>query len=361
MAGTLVLLGGSGGAGRALAPLLLRETDARLLIAGRTPARAKTVAEGLGRPDRVAWAQADATRPGEVRALLAPGDMLLDLTTAGHMAPALASAALDAGADFLDIHYQLAAAQALAQLDARFRAAGRLLLTQAGCHPGLPAVMVRAAALRLPGMDRARLAMALRFRVESPATALELVEEMGSAKGLLYADGAWREPRGGGPLRMDLGPRFGPRTCYAMTLPELLALPEALGLRELGLRVAGFNPLADVLALPLILLCARLGLERAKPLLARLFTFCVNALPQRPTAISFVLEGRCGEGPKAQGTRLLIDADSPYGLTAWPVVSCLRQHLREPLAPGLRYLGHVAEPARLLEDIRRMGANVVWS
>ena len=44
---TTLILGGYGGAGKALAELLLKETKLRLLIGGRNPAKAKAFANEL--------------------------------------------------------------------------------------------------------------------------------------------------------------------------------------------------------------------------------------------------------------------------------------------------------------------------
>jgi saccharopine dehydrogenase (NAD+, L-lysine-forming) len=360
MDATLVLLGGYGGAGRALALPLLQETGARLVIAGRDVRKAEAFAQCLDvkHPGRVRWAGADASHPAQAAALLAPGDVLLDLTTAWEQAPALALAALDAGADFLDIHYQRASARALAPLDAPFRRAGRTLITQAGCHPGLPSAMLRAAAERLDRIHAARLGMALRFRVESLATALELVDEIGEGEGLTYRAGNWSEDAS--MLTLDLGPRFGKKTCYPMTMEELLGMPAQLGLQELSLRVAGFNPVADSLVLPLILLGARLRARRARLALARLLAWSVNAFTRGENAIAFSIDAEGERGGRPAKERLVVDAHDPYGLTAWPVAACLRQHLAQRFAPGLAYMGHAVEPAALLDDVARLGACVRW-
>lgn len=362
----LVLLGGYGGVGRTLAPVLLRETEARLVIAGRDQTRAEAFARELhaDHPGRVRSAQADALLPRSIAALLSPGDVLADLTTAWRQAPELALTALASGADFLDIHYQQASAQALAPLHETFRKAGRTLITQSGCHPGLPAAMVRAAAQRLGGLDRARLGMALRFRVESPALALELVEELAEGIGLIHEGGTWFAPKRGGLLELDLGPLFGVRPCYPMTMEELLALPQALGLRELSLRVAGFDPVTDYAVLPAIVLLGRLcslrGRRGLARLLARVLARSINTFGRGKAAIAFCLEGEAFCNGGARRIRLVVDSDSPYGLTAWPVASCLRQHLARPLGPGLVHQGAAVDAEALLADCARLGARVQW-
>lgn len=356
---TLVLLGGYGGAGRALAPLLLRCTDARLVIAGRNLEKAQVLARELGDHERVRAARADALAPESLRPLLAPGDMLLDLTTAGESTAELARLALARGADFLDIHFQRRTALALAQLDEDFRRAGRLLLTQAGCHPGLPAALVRAAAADLDPCREARVAMALDCRVETQATAMELVEEIAAATGVLFRDGSWREAGPRDMPRLDFGPGLGRRVCYPMLMEELLPLPARLGLDVCGGYAAGFNPLADRVVIPLALLWGRTGPRAALPALARLFAWSVNVLASSRPAICFLLDAKGRRNGAPARLRIRVESDDPYGLTAQPVALALRQrqegHLRET---GLRHLGSVLDPEQLLKHLEATGAHV---
>jgi len=359
----LVLLGGYGGAGRDIAALLLRETDACLVIAGRDLAKAEAFAEQLaaGSPGRVNAAQADADRPESLGPLLRDACLLLDLTPGAKRAHGLALAALRAGADYMDIHFQQTALEGLAPLSRDYEAAGRLLLTQAGSHPGLPAVLVRAASARLDACRSALVGMGLAMRVETQATALELVEEIMFAEGALCEDGVWRTARGSDIRVFDLGPRFGRRACYPMRMPELEALPGLIGLRETGAFVAGFNPVVDCALIPLLLACGRLGLRSATPLLARLFTWGVNTFSRGEPHMALCVDAQGERQGGPASARLLVEHPSPYLLTAAAVVAYLRQYLDGGLTGnGLRFMGHAAEPERILADMARMGVRVAW-
>ncbi|GAB6125286.1 saccharopine dehydrogenase NADP-binding domain-containing protein [Humidesulfovibrio idahonensis] len=361
---TFVLLGGYGGAGQELSRLLLRETDAELVLAGRDTAKAARLAAALNgeRPGRARAARADARDPASLAAVLRGSALLIDLTPGGGHVGGLARAALDAGADYLDIHFQLGALEQLLPLAQDFERAGRLLLTQAGCHPGLPAALVRAAAPFFDEYRSALVGMGLSMRVENETTALELVDELMTAEGTIFADGAWRKAGNRDMRALDLGPRFGVRQCFPMRMAELESLPGALGLRECGVLVAGFNPVADWFVLPLILLCGRLGLIRMRPLLARLFTWSINTFSKDAPGMSFALAATGARQGAPASLRLVVDHPSPYALTAIPVAACLRQYLAGGLcAPGLRFMGQVADPRRLLDDMARMGVRVDWS
>lgn len=360
---TIVLLGGYGAAGRELAPLLLRETEARLVLVGRSQDKAEALAGALDRehPGRVRAAQCDATAPESLAGALRGAALLVDLSPGGDHVGGLARAALKAGADFLDIHFQQGVLEQLLPLAEDFDSAGRLLLTLAGSHPGLPAALVRAATPHFDECHSALVGMGLSIRVENETTALELVDGLMTARGALYEDGAWREARNSDVRNLDLGPRFGVQPCYPMRMAELEALPRQFGLRRAGVYVAGFNPVVDWALLPLIILCGRVGLRGMRPLLARLFTWGVNAFARDAPGMSLCLEASGVRQGRPLRLRLQLDHPSPYALTAIPVAACLRQWQDGSLAArGLRFMGQAVDPLRLLEDMARLGVSVGW-
>lgn len=361
---TFLLIGAYGAAGREMASLLLRATSADLVLAGRSLAKAQALAAelGLAHPGRVRAAQADAGRPDSLSNALHGVDLLLDLTSAPDLAAQLARTALHVGADFLDIHFQGKVFRQLAPLGQDFENAGRLLLTQCGCHPGLPAALIRVAARRFDKLERASVGMGMHLRVENETTALELVDAMTEEDAsLVYGQGAWRTPAGSGQRAFDLGPRFGWRPCYPMFLEELRALPHMFGIDELGLYAAGFNPVVDYCLLPLIMLCGKFRLRWTRPVLARLFTWGVNAFARQRPGMSFLLEAQGQRQGQAATLRLLVDSDSPYALTALPVVACLRQYLAQGLPrSGLWCMGQAVDPDLLLDDMAALGATITW-
>ena len=266
---------------------------------------------------------------------------------------------MEAEADYLDIHFQAETLDLLSPLARDFEARGCLLITQAGSHPGLPAALVRTAAQQFDQYHSALVGMGLRMRVENATTALELVDELMTAKGTLFADGAWREAVNNDMRTLDLGPRFGLRMCYPMRMVELETLPEALGLRETGVWVAGFNPVVDCLLIPLMLLCGKFGLRSARSLLARLFTWGVNEFTVGEPGMSISMEAAGLRLGQPASCRIVLDHPSPYRLTAIPVAACLLQYLDGELAgPGLHLMGQAVNPQRLLADMARMGISV---
>ncbi len=357
----ILLLGGAGRAGRAAAELLLRHSEAEVVIAGRDPARAAAAADALERacPTRRASAVAvDATDGPGLRRALEGATLLFDCGPTATFGETLVRACLDAGVDGLDIHpgRSLAVLRALAPEVER---AGRCFVTQAGLHPGLPATLMRHAAALAGGCRT--VAGGMLFNVGSvpgPDAVVELIEILGDYRSLVWVDGAWRKPPWSLTRRVDFGPGLGPRTCYPMWSDELEGLPESLGLDEAGFYVAGFNWLADGVVTPLALALGsiRRGLG-ARPL-ARLLTFSVRHCARPPFAIVMVAEATARDG---RTSRVVVrsDDDDGYRLTAAPAVACALQLLDGSIVrPGVHIMGQRVEPLRLAEDLVRMGIGV---
>lgn len=364
MRSTILLLGGTGRAGRVAARLLLEQTDARVVIGGRSRENATALAAALdrefpgGRVDAVA---VDATDESSLRAALEGARLLFDCGPTALFTWKIPRACIATHVDCLDIHpgRSLAVLRPLAHEVAR---AGRCFVTQAGLHPGLPATLIRHATSLLTRCDSVAAGMLFNIgSVASPDSAVELIEEIGAYRSLVWRDGAWRKPSWSHNHRLDFGPGFGPRTCYPMWSDELEGLPERLGLRSAGFYVAGFNWFADWVVTPLarMLGSIRRGLG-ARPL-ARMMVFSVRRFARPPFAIVFCVEAQGESDGVPRSARVVVrsDDDDGYRLTAVPAVACAKQLLDGSVArPGVHLMGHLVDPARLVGDLRRMGIGV---
>ena len=156
---TIVILGGSGGVGRALAPLLLRETASHLVLAGRTARTLDSAAADLGDAcrGRVSVAYADAADRGSLRGAFAGADIVVVASSTSRHVTAVAQAALESGSDYLDVQYSRRKLVALRVLEATIRTAGRCFITDGGFHPGVPAALVRYVAPRFDHLRRVEI------------------------------------------------------------------------------------------------------------------------------------------------------------------------------------------------------------
>jgi len=360
------VLGGYGATGRALVSLLLRETQAHLVVAGRNAARARDMASELNAragTDRVAGVGADAADPASLRNALAGAHLVVVATSSAAHAGTVARTALEMGLDYLDLQYSPRKLPVLRALADEIEAAGRCFITDAGFHPGLPAVLVRGAAARFDWLERAIVASVINPRGGIPYTESvnELVESFRTYRALVYRDGAWQQLRSWNPYRrIRFGAGFGVRACVPLPLEEMLAIPQMFrGLRETGFYIAGFNWFADWIVSPVVMAGVWLFPRRAVRPMGRLLCLATRVASSPPHGVVLqvraegLLDGRPGSA------EMVLFHEDGYVFTAAPVVGCLLQMMDGTARrPGLHLMGHVVDPARLMTDLRRMGVRI---
>src|SRR3989344_428366 len=138
---TVLILGGYGGVGSIIARLLLQETDSRVIIAGRNVGKAEEYARSFANefPNRASARQVNADDIKSVESALINVDLVLVATASPLVAPEIARSTLQAGSDFLDIFVHQENYAPLKSMNEDIKRAGRVFITQAGFHPGLPA------------------------------------------------------------------------------------------------------------------------------------------------------------------------------------------------------------------------------
>jgi saccharopine dehydrogenase-like NADP-dependent oxidoreductase len=139
---TLLILGGYGATGRPLTKHLLKQTDYSIIVAGRNLEKAQAFIDSLHDP-RVTARRVDAADAASVRAALHGVDFLLVAAPTTHQTEMVLCAALEAGVDYLDVHYSDAKLDALHLHEKKIIQKGLCFVTEAGYHPGLPSAMIR--------------------------------------------------------------------------------------------------------------------------------------------------------------------------------------------------------------------------
>ncbi|HOI69824.1 MAG TPA: saccharopine dehydrogenase NADP-binding domain-containing protein [Methanothrix sp.] len=359
----ILVLGGYGGAGSAISRLILKMTPADLIVAGRREDRARGLAEALNREfsgDRATYTQADASDPPSLREAFRGADLVIDAATTVPFVEMTARAAIAAGSDWIDIHYPQAGVAVLEGLRPEIEGAGLVFVTQAGFLPGLPSVLAQAAEGRFTRYRKAAAYVAMRTDFEAGGAALEFVEALGEYSAEVFRDGRWRGAGAREVRKVDFGPPLGVKTCYPTTLAEMRGLPEMLGVEELGAYVAGINWFVDGVVTPLAYLLGRVKSGLGRDRLAGLLVWGSKRFTPPGEAVAVVLEAEGERGGEEVLVRLRAGHDDVYGFTAMPVVALLLQILDgKARTPGLSMMGHLVDPVRLLEDLVRMGAELV--
>lgn len=358
--GAIVVIGGYGNAGRRIVELLLRHTDRPVVVAGRTRARAEAFAAASADP-RVTAALADATDPKSLSPLFDGAEALVVAAGTSATWRVTAEAALAARCHQFDIQIGSAKNVGLRGLDSRAREAGVCIVTDCGFHPGVPAAMVRAAALDRPDLIRAVASSWISvdwagLGAFSDTTVAEMVQEFSDYRYEALVDGRWVAPRRTRPVVFPAP--VGRQRVAAMGLDELNAVAATLpGLRDTGFYVGGFPAAVNYAIIPAVYAAMKVAPRRAARPCGRLLDAGLRRFARPPYANFLQLDG----GGVDQSVRPLMRLrhDDAYLLTAAPVVAAIRQVLSHPQA-GVHLQGMLVEPTEFFTDLAAMGVEV-WA
>ncbi len=370
---TIVVLGGYGRAGSAVAEQLLASTACRVVIAGRRRAPAEMEAARLRRgcaPGRVTARVVDVRSVSDLDRAFGRCAAAVVAVPLRNGASEVAEAALRAGIHYLDINpdggrysadrcsadrCSADSYSASDRISERARRRGVTFLLQAGAIPGCPSALVRWAGCLLDEVTRVRIASLYRDPAMSEGSISDIVAHT-AKRPLAYKGGAWRPASRLAFRRIDFGAPFGRTTCAPIPLDELKGLPERMGLAHLAAYQAGMGGASDAV----LLLWGLLGLGRTaggRRLGTRLMLLAQKLAPS-PSGLVLKLEamGRRGRRPVQAAARLA--HSDMYRATAIPVAAALVQLLRGKLAPGVHRMGHAVQPRPFLEQLERLGMQV---
>ncbi len=365
---TVLVLGGYGNTGSRIAELLLRETDVCVIVAGRRSIEAKRVAARLAREagtDRISALPVDAADAKQLERALAQVDLVVVASsTVAHMRT-IAQAAIQAGADCLDIQLSAAKVRFLESVADVIHRNGRCFITDAGLHPGMPSALMRFAAGFLDRVQQANVASLMQVDWRSlelgRSTTTEFASELVAYRPRTFRRGrwveSWREKR-----TYVFGAPFGTRSARPMFLEELRALPTLYpSLTDLGYYHAGFNWFVDGVVMPMGWLGLRVGGARMAVPVGRLTAWGLRRFSRPPFGTVFLIEARGWKKGRMVSVRGTVAHDDAYTMTAISVVACLMQYLEGALRkPGLWYQALAVDPRRFLTDVERLGAKVEY-
>jgi Saccharopine dehydrogenase NADP binding domain len=367
---TLLILGGSGNTGRPLTRLILQETDAHIVLAGRNVQKASNLTAEFNQVfpgERVSWVFADAADSASLERAFQGADLVVVASSTARYAREVANAALAAGIDTLDIQYSTQKITTLKSLSAEIEKAGRCFITDGGFHPGLPAALVRYSAESFESLEKAQVGSVIKEDWASLSlpdeTVHELIEELNDFKLLVFKEGHWKKAGMLGMqdyLRMDFGREFGQQYCAPMFLEEMRSLPEMIpSLKETGFYVGGFNWFVDWLVMPLAMLGLRIWPKGALKPMGKLMVWGLRNFSRPPYGTLLKIEAQGIYEAKTKNLQITLYHPDGYLFTAIPVAACLLQYLDGSIKkPGLWMQANLVEPTRLMQDMQRMGIEI---
>ncbi len=359
----ILIIGGYGGIGRSIARTLLKEVPVNVVIGGRRKEKAEEFAASLNQEfsgRRATACFVDTDNKDSVKAALPPADFVVMATTTPESCVMVAEAALQAGIDYLDIMFNQDTYAQLSSLKETIISSKRIFITQAGFHPGLPAVFVREGAKYFDHYNKAIISMAMNTRFEKPESIVELVKA--AREGFdaeIFEGGKWKKATYRDMITTTFDPPFGKKKCFPLRMEELKALPELYDLQELGTYVTGFNWFVDNVVFPLIILSHMIKKNSGTALFTRLIYWGVNTFSPKEQKVVFQLEAEGIKNNRIKIVKITAEHDDPYFFTAAPIVACLKQYLNGSIKkPGLHFMGQIVNTQKLFEDLKEMGIKI---
>ena len=359
----ILILGGTGFTGRLIARHLLEQSDGVITIAARNLEKAKTLVEDLGRnyQGRISAVQADAADLISLRTAFAGQSMVVVTAPTTAYVANVTRAALDAGADYLDVQLGGKKFAYLKALSAEIERAGRCFITEAGFHPGLPSALVRFAATHLDTIESADGACYLGINTEIPYSEAvdELVDLFRNYQAQVYKDGAWTKPGAWQIRKLDFGGDIGIKQCYSLFFEELRDLPKMYpSLRDAGFYMSESHWVTDMIIAPIVMVMLKV-VPLATKTIGRFLWWGMMRFRKPPYRTELMVQASGMHAGQPTAFEAAVSHRDAYELTAIPVVAALLQVLDgSARKPGLHMMGHLAEPNRLMTDMKRMGVKL---
>lgn len=349
----VVILGGSGAFGSRLAQLIRREPGVELILAGRSLAKARGVAERLGA------GAAALDRDGDLAEglrTLRP-DVLVDASgpfqAYGERPYRVTEACLAAGAHYLDLADGAAFVAGIGAQDAEARGRGLFAISGASTLPALSFAVARALAAGLDRLDSLEIGVAPSPKAPMGLSVVAATTTYAGAPVPLRRDGRDSTARGLVDARrwriaMPDGPALAPRTFLLADAPDLRLAPVAWPELKSVWVGAGPAPQTPLHLLRALAWLRSRGLTPPLTPLAPLFHQVINGLRWGTDRGGMIVEAKGQRGGCSLTRSWMLTAEGADGPFI-PTMACaaiLRRLMRgQPPPPGARPATHELELA----------------
>ncbi|WP_413594910.1 saccharopine dehydrogenase NADP-binding domain-containing protein [Citrobacter youngae] len=351
------VLGATGRAGRTIALTLIENGVHDVVLIGRDNNRLEQLQQELESVSTVSPAFFTVSLDNSLSLNLAfkSIDMVVIAISSAEKLPSVIDAALDTKTDCLDIFLCSDRKRLILEsYQQKIHEAGIVYITDGGYHPGVPAAMARFAEQISPGLSTINIYSS--FGVDwgektlSEQAMITFMEDVLSTKMCFLEEGKWCT--GMKVVRFSL--RDKNQHFFPIDLDEMRFLTTYIPtLKNAGFFAAGFGVFIDYIMVPIFLFLVKIS-PRFIGLVARMFAFTLKMLCNNER---FALLHLRGEGSHEE-IEITISHGDAYGLTALPVVACLKQYTENRAKPGVYRQAIYVEPLEFINDLKSMGVSV---
>ena len=364
---SFLILGGYGNTGKLVAEYLLKETDSKIIIAGRIFEKAKLLADKLNiiyPGNRTFFQCLDARNIEQLKTAYKKVDMVLVCSSTLDYYRNIIDTAIEEGIDYLDINISEEKNQYIMSIKEEIIRKGLCFITDGGFHPGVPAAMVNYASKKFDRIEKANVYGLMKLNWKnysfSKETVLELVKEFQNYKAFLFKNKEWRKAKTSDFVKIDFEEPFGKQRFYPMNLDEMKELPNKFKpLNETGFYVSGFNWFVDLFVLPFAMITLKIFRKQALNLVGKVFVRGLNCFSKPPFGIILKLQVDGILNNERRKYEMNLINEDGYIMTAVPIVAYLKQYISGiARKTGVWFQANIVEPEQFFEDIKRMGINI---
>ena len=350
----ILIVGGYGVVGRRIAADLAPDYPDRVLLGGRTLARAEELAAAIGHGIR--GRMIDIAVPSSIGpALEGVGVVISCIDQPGRP---LLWAAVERGLSYTDItpHLtELGRGAAYDKIDAAARASGARMVLGTGIVPGISSVMVRALANALGGADEIETALLLGANDEKGLASLDYFLQELSMSFDVWINGKDRPTRPfSAPRRVEFPQPVGEQLAYLFPFSDQVLYPRTMGARTALTRLA-IEPvwLAKLLAVMVGTGASRLtALKGILPAIARRLR---NRPPRKDARFALVVD----VGHQGRSGRATLLGHAQADAAAAGAAGVARLLIEKDVAePGAWMPEQIADPSAFLSRLATRGLKV---
>ncbi len=366
----ILILGGYGNVGSILTRLLLQESNAQIIIAGRNPIKAEILAKKCNTEfsgGRVSYRFVDISKIETLKEILLGVDLLLVASSTAKYTDDIVKLALEFNCDYLDMHFGKEVYEKLSKYQIAIESKNLCFITGGGIHPGFPSAIIRYISLFFESIEEAIVGSVMNIDYNtylfSSSSRVEFLEELVNFQSLYFKEGKWITASlftNKDIKLIDFGKDFGEKYCAPMFFEELREIPILLpDIKNFGFFIAGFNPIADYFVLPILIILLKIFPNKFHDIFSKWMVWSFKAFTKPPYKIIMKIIGiGLINGEKKQKELIVSHEDGSY-FTAVAVVACLLQYfLKTEKKAGLHQQALYVEPKQFFHDLVRLGIKI---